>query len=314
MPAKAVGIVVALTLALAVIFIAFALPAVKSAPHQLPIGNAGAPAVTEQIAGQLERTAAGSFAVTHYTDQGTLRTAIRDRELYGGIAVTPDGPTLLLATGGSPMVAQLLTRIGNGVAQHTGMPLHTEDLAHLPVDDPRGLGLSAAALPLTLAGLLPAVILLLVFPRGPWLRLNVMVAFTAVVALTVTALLRYLFGSIDDNFWGVTAGLLLGALAMGLPVLGLGSLFGRVGLGIGAAVAMLLGNPLSGLTSAPEMLPDGWGALGQLLPQGANATLLRSTAYFSGAGATAAVTVLACWALGGLALIVVAALKSGADT
>ena len=75
-------------------------------------------------------------------------------------------------------------------------------------------------------------------------------------------------------------------------MLGLGSLFGRVGLAIGALLALLLGNPLSGLTSAPEMLPSGWGAFGQWLPQGANATLLRSTAFFDGAGATMAIVVL----------------------
>ena len=69
-------------------------------------------------------------------------------------------------------------------------------------------------------------------------------------------------------------------------MLGLGSLFGRVGLAVGALLALLLGNPLSGLNSAPEMLPSGWGALGQWLPQGATATLLRSTAFFDGAGAT----------------------------
>ena len=44
-------------------------------------------------------------------------------------------------------------------------------------------------------------------------------------------------------------------------MLGLGSLFGRVGLALGAVVAVLLGNPLSGLNSAPELLPSGWGTV-----------------------------------------------------
>lgn len=43
-----------------------------------------------------------------------------------------------------------------------------------------------------------------------------------------------------------------------------------------------------------------------MLPQGANGTLLRSTAYFSGAGATTAIVVLTCWAVAGLVLIFVA--------
>jgi hypothetical protein len=74
---------------------------------------------------------------------------------------------------------------------------------------------------------------------------------------------------------------------------------------------LLLGNPLSGLNSAPEMLPSGWGTVGQWLPQGATATLLRSTAFFDGAGATTAIAVLVCWAVAGAALVVIAAVRQG---
>jgi hypothetical protein len=47
------------------------------------------------------------------------------------------------------------------------------------------------------------------------------------------------------------------------------------------------------------------------LPQGANATLLRSTAFFDGAGATMAIVVLTCWTLAGAGLIVLAAVGDG---
>jgi hypothetical protein len=306
---RATGIVVALTLGLAILFIAFGLPAAKSGPHDVPIGLAGPQVASGQFAGMLEQNAPGGFAVTYYPGEEALRTAIRNRDVYGGIAVAPQGPTVLLASGGSPMVAQMLTQVGTGIAQHTGMPMHTADVAPLPKDDPRGTGLAASALPLALAGLLPAMVLVLVFPSQVWLRFGATVVFAGVAALTVAAILRYVFGSIEANFWGVTAGLTLGTLATALTLLGLGSLFGKVGLGLGAAAVMLLGNPLSGLATAPEMLPSGWGAFGQWLPQGANATLLRSTAYFDGAGATTAILVLTCWAMIGTLLVVVAALR-----
>jgi len=144
-----------------------------------------------------------------------------------------------------------------------------------------------------------------------WTRFVAAVVIAAGAAITIAALLRYVFGSIDHNMWGVAAGLTLGLLAAGLSMLGLGSLFGRAGLAIGALLALLLGNPLSGLNSAPEMLPSGWGALGQWLPQGATATLLRSTAFFAGEGAITAIAVLACWAVAGTALIVIAAVRQG---
>ena len=189
------------------------------------------------------------------------------------------------------------------------MPLRTEDLAPPAVDDPRGAGLAASALPITLAGLLPAVALVLALKREVWTRFAAVVIFSGLAGVSIAALLQYVLGSIDANFWGVAGGLTLGVLAAGLLMLGLGSMFGRVGLALGALTALLLGNPLSGLTSAPEMLPVGWGQLGQWLPQGANATLLRSTAFFDGAGGALPVVVLTCWSLIGVALIVAAAMR-----
>ncbi|OBA97857.1 hypothetical protein A5668_31525 [Mycolicibacterium fortuitum] len=311
---RAAGIVVALTAAIAIVAIAFALPASRSKPHDVPVGVAGPQAATSQIAERLEQQAPGAFSVTYYPGENALREAILHRNVYGGIAFGPQGPTLLTATGGSPAVAQLLTQIGNGVAAHSGMPLHTEDLAPPTTQDPRGTGLAASALPITLAGILPAAALVLALRREVWTRLTAAIAFSALAGITVAALLRYVFGSIDSNLWGVAAGLTLGIAAAGLLMLGLGSLFGKVGLAVGAALALLLGNPLSGLTAAPEMLPAGWGQLGQLLPQGATATLLRSTAYFNGAGADTAIIVLSCWVIVGLALVIMAALRRPART
>ena len=306
---RATGIIVALTAVLAILAIAFALPAARSKPHDVPVGAAGPQAASGQVADILEQHAPGAFAITYYPGEAALRDAIRNRDVYGGISFGPDGRELLIATGGSPMVAQMLTQIGNGIAQQAGVPLRTEDLAPPTADDPRGAGLAASALPITLAGLLPAVALVLLLKREVWTRFAAAVVFAAGAGITIAALLRYVFNSIDQNVWGVAAGLTLGLLAAGLSMLGLGSLFGRVGLAVGALLALLLGNPLSGLNSAPEMLPSGWGTLGQWLPQGATATLLRSTAFFDGAGATTAIVVLTGWAVAGATLIVIAAVR-----
>ena len=327
---RATGIIVVLTVVLAIVAIAFALPAARSKPHDVPIGAAGpmaagsepgTPPLGRGVADILEQHAPGAFRITYYPGEAALRDAIRNRDVYGGISfgaghnvagqATPEGRTLLIATGGSPMVAQMLTQLGNGISQQTGLPLRTEDLAPPTADDPRGAGLVASALPITLAGLLPAVALVLLFKREVWTRFTAAVVFAAVAGTGIAALMCYVFGSIDRNVWGVAAGLTLGLLAAGLSMLGLGSLFGRFGLAIGALLALLLGNPLSGLSSAPEMLPTGWGTLGQWLPQGANATLLRSTAFFDGGGATTAIAVLTCWAIAGVALIVIAAVRQG---
>jgi hypothetical protein len=316
---RAAGIVAVLTVVIAIVAIAFALPAVRSKPHDVPIGAAGpqaagglgTPSLDRGVADMLEQNAPGAFEVTYYPGEAALRDAIRNRDVYGGISLRPDGSTLLIATGASPTVAQLLSQVGSGIAQHAGIQLRTEDVAPPTADDPRGAGLAASALPITLAGLLPAIALVLVLRREVWTRFAAAVVFAGLAGWSIAALLRFVFDSIDANFWGVAGGLTLGLLASGLSMLGLGSLFGRVGLAAGALIALLLGNPLSGLTSAPELLPSGWGALGQWLPQGANATLLRSTAFFGGSGAAMAIVVLACWAIAGTALIVIAAVRKG---
>ena len=210
-----------LTVVLAIVSIAFALPAARTAPHDVPIGAAGPQAASGQVAAVLQKQAPGAFAITYYPGEAALRDAIRNRDVYGGIALGPDGRSLLVATGGSPIIAQLLTQIGNGIAQQVGVPLRTEDLAPPTKDDPRGVGLAASALPITFAGLLPAIALMLVLKREVWTRFAAAVTFAGVAGVTIAALLRYVFGAIETNFWGVTAGLTLGVLATGLAVLGL---------------------------------------------------------------------------------------------
>lgn len=306
---RATGVVLALTVVLAIVAIAFALPAARTAPRDVPIGAAGPQAASGQVAAILDKQAPGAFAITYYPGESALREAIRNRDVYGGIAFGPDGRNLLIATGASPMIAQMLTQIGTGIAAHSGVVLHTEDLAPPAKDDPRGAGLAASALPITLAGLLPAIVLVFVLRREIWTRLTAVVVFSGVAGVTIAGLLYYVLGSIEHNFWGVAGGLALGALASGLVILGLGSMFGRTGLAIGGVLALLVGNPLSGLNSAPEMLPSGWGLVGQWLPQGANATLLRSMAFFDGAGGELPIVALTCWIAVGAALVIVAAVR-----
>ncbi len=81
------------------------------------------------------------------------------------------------------------------------------------------------------------------------------------------------------------------------------ALIGVGGLGLGVVLMIFIGNPFSGATSAPELLPAPVGAIGQWLPPGAGASLLRSTAYFGGHGAAGHLIVLLAWIAAGLAAI-----------
>ncbi len=86
---RATGIVVGLTLIIAIVAIAFALPAARSKPHDVPIGAAGPH--SGQVAAQLDRAAPGAFSVTTYPDVAALRAAIRNRDVYGGLSFDGTG-------------------------------------------------------------------------------------------------------------------------------------------------------------------------------------------------------------------------------
>ncbi|MGW0800458.1 hypothetical protein ACWD3G_37695, partial [Streptomyces sp. NPDC002692] len=89
-------------------------------------------------------------------------------------------------------------------------------------------------------------------------------------------------------------------LAISSTGVGLISLIGPAGLGLGAALMVFVGNPFSGGTSAPELLPKVVNDIGQWLPPGAGMNLLRSTAYFDGNGSEGHLAVLVLWTALGL--------------
>ena len=70
-------------------------------------------------------------------------------------------------------------------------------------------------------------------------------------------------GGIGDHLVPMAGAIAPGAAEMSLTILGLFFVVGFPGIGVGAVIMVLVGNPLSGLASAPEWLPSGWGAFGQ---------------------------------------------------
>jgi hypothetical protein len=309
---RAVAIALGLVAVLSLLLTAFSWPSANLAPRDLPIVVAGPPQATAPVVQGIERARPGAFDVSTVADEQAARTAIEDRDAYGAVVLAPSGtPRVLTASAASPVVAQLLGQLAASLPPASAGQVGTQvvDVVPAPADDPRGTGLAAAALPIALGGVAvgSALVLLVRRPRN---RL----AGTAVVAvgsgLAFTALLQYWIGALDGPFWREADVFALGLGAVAVVVLGLESLFGRAGLALGAAIMVLLGNPLSGMTSAPELLPTGWGALGRLLPPGATGTLLRDVAFFDGADAGRPILVLTGWLVLGLAVAGVAALRT----
>ncbi|MFF8840727.1 hypothetical protein [Streptomyces sp. NPDC015130] len=310
-PWPAVAMAVALlTVSISLLLIAFAWPSVRSSVHDVPIAVAGPAPAVRQMTAVLDQRLPDGFEVVEVTDTAAAERLIRDREVYGAIDLGSGIPQVITASAGSAAVAQTLNGIaaGLGQTQGAGTAGAARDLVPLPADDPRGAGLAAGALPLVMGGLLTALLLTRLV-RGSVRRVVGALAFAVTGGLAVTAILQFWFGSLDGSYAANTGAIALTIAAIALTILGLESLLGYVGFGLGGATMMLIGNPLSGTATAPEMLPDWSGTLGQLLPPGAGGQLLRSTAFFDGHGATHSATVLATWLTLGAVLCLVGDLR-----
>ncbi len=305
-PARTLGgFVVGATAILLLMLSAFVLPLLNSGPHHVPLGVVGLEPVVTAIDTALDDQ---EWDVRTFPSEDALTAAILDREVMGGLTPAVGGLGVHVATAAGPSTAGAITALGNGLAARQEVPAQVTDVVPFPADDPRGAGFAATALPLILAGILPAVGMLRLFPGHRHLRTRLIGAliFSLVAGACVAAFLQLGTGTLAGNYWANAASLALGMAALSFTFLGLESLLGFAGLGIGVAIVMLLGNPLSGLASGPFWLPDGWSTLGQALPPGATGSLLRSTAYFSGDGAAIPALTLTAYVAFGLILAIVA--------
>lgn len=199
--------------------------------------------------------------------------------------------------------------MANGLSEASGAKVPVEDVVPLTADDPTGAGLTALALPLVFGGIMPAVVLVQLFPRSIVKRVLGAAGVAVVAGFALTAILQFGTNSLDGNYLLTALGLTMGMSAISLPILGLESLLGMKGFALGAVTMMFIGNPLSGMATTAAWLPAGWGALGQLLPPGAAGASVRSMAFFDGHGATTPLLVLVCWIAVGIALCVAAGRK-----
>lgn len=323
---------IGLTAILAIMMTAFSLPAVNSGINQVPIGIiTTSDEAYEKLAKPLKQK---GFKVSEYNSAKQVKKNINQRKIYGAISVDVSGNlTVFEATAASAAVAQTLTQLGNnvvaqqkivGTKQINQLIAQTNDVNTIkalnqkaaqlnvktakivevkafPKADSKGTGLAAGALPIALGGWIGAVAIANMV-KGKKEKFWAIVSFAIIGGLGLVGVIQYGIGTFDGNYFLTSLGAMLGIAATGFFVLGLLEIIGTPGLGIAAVLLILLGNPLSCLSSAPEMLPAGWGAFGQLLPPGATGTLLRNVAFFDGNAIAQPLTVLIAYILLGIVL------------
>ncbi|UJP10095.1 hypothetical protein L2X99_17370 [Microbacterium sp. KUDC0406] len=175
------------------------------------------------------------------------------------------------------------------------------DLAPYSDADPQGVGLTVSIFPLVIGGVLGGVLLSLTV-TGVWRRLVGVLVYSASAGLVLTGILQTWVGALQADFWADAAAIALTIAAIASTVTALSGLFGRPGVAVGAVSMILFANPLSAANVPVEFLLEPWGTIGQWMPPGAGATLLRELSYFPDADVSQQWLLLGGWALGGLVL------------
>lgn len=268
-------------------------------PRDLPLGVTGPAQATVPVEARLAERK-GAFDVQRYADAAAATKAIEDREVYGAVVAAPDRQTLFIASAASPTVAGLLRENLAAPGQRV------LDVVPTDPDDPRGTAFASMVLPLVLAGLIGGAVVSLLMRPGLG-EVGILVA-TAAASGLVTIVMVQGWLDVIEGPWLLNAGVIaLAVLAIASVIAGLQALIGPVGIALGAVLMIFVGNPWSGIASAPELLPTAAGLTGRLLPPGAGGSLLRNTAFFDGAGSGGPLAVLLVWTVLGLGGIMVGA-------
>lgn len=307
-----IQIAVMVTVIVSVILTIFAWPLATASPKNIPVGiTSTVPNLAQGVQAQFDQQQPGAFKFTEYKDLAAAKAAIAHREVYGALVLT-DKPQMLIATGASPAMAQVLTNIsvelGAQITAANGVSAITfaiEDLAPVGTKDPRGLGLSAGSLPLIIAGIVVGLLGSMRLRRKSQKFLVAGLAGT-LAAFSIVAILNLWLGSLQGNYFLEVLVVALGIAAVSLTIMGAAVLAGRVGLFSVIGLFFIIGNPLGAVALPQELYPTGLGTFGQYLPLGAEVNLLRRISYFPEASTITQWATLGSWLAVGVLLLAVA--------
>ncbi len=313
--APVIQISVMVTVIVSTILTIFAWPVATATPKDVPIGvTSPVPNVASGLQGQFDSVQKGSFKFIEYKDIAAAKKAVERREVYGAI-VLDSNPEIMIATGASPAMAQLITNIGTELGNQltkanggSAFVFKVTDLASVGTKDPRGLGLSAGSLPLIIAGIVVGILGSLRLRKRSQ-KFAVAGIAGLLAASSIVAILNLWLGSLAGNYFLEVLVVALGIAAVSLTVMGAAGLAKRAGLLAVIGLFFIIGNPLAGVALPVEFYPTGFGIFGQYLPLGAEVNLLRRISYFPQADTTMQWVTLSAWLVVGIALVVLSGLR-----
>lgn len=298
-----------------VILLAFIWPVRTSSVKDLPVDIVGAAPAVAAVTGQLAGHG-NPVTLTTVADRDQAVRDVRSAQVYGALILPSapgQAPEILVASAGSPVATQLLTTLGTTMAAASGASATVTDLAPFTAADPRGSGLGIAGLPLAMGGILGgALVTMLVV--GHWRRAIAALAYAVLSGALLTLVLHTWLGVLAGSFVAEWAAISLSVAATAAVIVGLASLIGSAGIGVGALITLLIGNPLSGQQLPKEFVTGPWGEIGQYFVPGASGTLLKRLSYFPDAATGSQWLILAIWVAAGTVLILVGRRRDSALT
>jgi hypothetical protein len=284
----------------------FVFPSHDPEPNGLPVAVVGSAQAAGAFGAALRQR--GDFDVRRAASPAEARALIEDREVYGAYVLS-SGPAVrrtIVASAASLPAAQIVTEVGRRAGS-----LSQVDVAPLPEHDPRGVTLNLLVLPLVITSILMSIVAANLVPDIDARRRIGLAALAAVAGgLIAVAIVNWWLDALEGPWLAQAAVIALAVIAIALTSAGIIRLLGPPGIAVPFLLFLMLGNPASGVASAPELLPTPWAELGQFLPPGALGSALRGTSYFDGAGVLVPILVLLAWVALGLGLLVVSARRA----
>ena len=313
--APVIQISVMVTVIVSAILTIFAWPVATSTPKNIPVGvTAVQPGLIQGLKVQFEEQQPGVFNFIEYKDLDAAKAAIAHREVYGALVLTQT-PQMLVASGASPAMTQILTsmsvQLGAQLTAANGIQVinfAVEDVAPLGTKDPRGLGLNAGSLPLIIAGIVVGLLGSMRL-RKTGQRFAVAGIAGTLAAFAMVAILNLWLGSLLGNYFLEVLVVAVGIAAVSLCVMGAAALAGRAGMLGVIGLFFIIGNPISAVGLPQELYPTGLGVFGQYLPLGAEVNLLRRISYFPEASTVTQWAVMGAWLAVGVLLVVLAGMR-----
>lgn len=313
---KVVGVSLLAAVVMTIFVMAFTWPSKTSTAHNLPVSVAGPKQAVDQFENKINEKSGDTFDFVAADSRRQAVDQIKHRETYGAVilAEQPKTPEVLTAPAANSTATQVMSGIADQLTQQirtqitgqvdqmkekSGGQLNGQqaqmaeqleekaastqvaetEVVPLSGDDSNGAGLTTAAFPLVLGGMIGGVLVTFLV-KGVWRRLIAALAYGALAGLSLTLILHTWFGFVQGNFGLVWLAFGLSAMATATFILGCTAVLGTPGIGLGAVVTLLVGNPLSGAQVPWQFMVEPWGRIGQYLVPGASNTLLRSLSYF----------------------------------